>query len=253
MRLAAALACALAGAGPLEGAAGPSATEAERFVESLFDPQAGLVRSSARGGEFWLYPDNDLAARVLARNKPDIARRIRASLAGFKAPRPGLIESALDAGGKLLPFHETELVTLSSLGGRRIRTERRTSRKIERWNERADLLLLEALAESKTDPALASSRFHRAMRMWDGKGFLDQPAFFAQAYSSRNLALALLAAARLRQDLPMRREIMRQLVRQQGSSGGVAPDYGKDRRPLGASDAQTTCLAILALDASPAP
>ncbi|MBI5211517.1 MAG: hypothetical protein HY927_16205 [Elusimicrobia bacterium] len=225
----------------------PSAGAALGYLEGMFDPGVGLLRQLKGSNDYWLFQDNYLAARVLAADRPKLAEKIRTALARHPAAGGGRIEIVFDEIDKPMIFRESELVTVSKIGEKRVRTERLTDRKVDRWEENADLLFLAAIARRKTAPATALAHYRKAVMMWDGQGFLDKESFHTQLYSTRKLGLALLAARKLGEKLPQRRQIIGRLALQQDSSGGFVADYDRDGRPVGVPTVETTCLVLLGL------
>jgi len=49
------------------------------FLISLFDPELNLLPEFRGNKTYWLFHDNYLAARTLAKVKPELSRRIEAS------------------------------------------------------------------------------------------------------------------------------------------------------------------------------
>ena len=115
------------------------------------------------------------------------------------------------------------------------------------WDAYADLLLLAAIAESKTAPDEAKHHFHQALALWDGQGFAD-PAFKKQnLYATYKLALAIICADLLHEDLPMRSDALQQLRKLQSASGGWITDYDRAGKPHGFANVETTCMVLLPL------
>lgn len=248
--LAAVLALVLAHAAPVRAAGSPpelSVGRAVAFLGSLLDPEVGLLKQHPGSKDYWLCPDNLLAAKALERT--EAGKILAAALSRHGGQRSGKFQVLFGGTGPATAFFEPDLVTVSRPGAKRVRTEKPSSRKVERWNENADLLFLAALAEPKRD--MGRAHFHRALRMWDGAGFLDKGVFHRQFYSAETLGLALLAADRLKSDLPMRPKILLQLARQQDASGGFVPDYARDGTATGPASAKTTSVVLLGLAAGP--
>jgi hypothetical protein len=226
------------------------------FLSSLLDPELGLVKQNPDSKDYWLCPDNMLAQRALKATEAGriigtaLARRAGVKAAGKFTPllETGGAGAFLGPGSKAA-FFETDLVTVSRTGTKRERTEVRTSRKVERWNEQADHLFIAAAAEK--DRGMGRAHFYRALRMWDGVGFLDKSVFHRQSYSAETLGLALLAAGKVSVDLPIRPRILAQLALQQDASGGFAPDFDKDGKAAGLPSAKTTSVILLGLAAGP--
>ncbi|MBI5622529.1 MAG: hypothetical protein HY924_01985 [Elusimicrobia bacterium] len=224
-----------------------SVGRAMSFLSSLLDKEVGLLKQDPRSKDYWLCPDNLLAVQAL--KATEAGRLVAGGLKKRQHAKAGKFKALFGHRQAKSAFFETELVTVARLGDKRVRTEKESSKEVQRWNEQADLLFLAAVMEK--DRAMGKARLHRALKMWDGTGFLDKNVFHRQYYSAETLALALLAAGRLGVDLPMRSKILAQLARQQDGSGGFAPDFGKDSKPAGLASAKTTSLVLLGLAASP--
>jgi hypothetical protein len=87
------------------------------------------------------------------------------------------------------------------------------------------------------------------MRLWDGRGFLDRVARKGNKYAVYKIALALLAAGKLKVQPAVKEALVERLLKQQGKDGGFVTDYGAEGKPLGRANVETTALAVLALDA----
>src|SRR5262249_10538106 len=68
-------------------------------------------------------------------------------------------------------------------------------------------------------------------------------------YAAYKVALALLAAAKLKLRPAEQRALLERLLKQQGEDGGWVTDYDEKGKPLGQANVETTALAVLALDA----
>ena len=114
------------------------------------------------------------------------------------------------------------------------------------------LLFLASIAEG-TQPA-AKEHWDSAMRLWDGKGFADAAFKKHRIYATYKLALALLAARRLSPPADFPAALPDQLLALQIHSGGWITDYDSNGRPVGVANVETSCLAILAIEAGqPSP
>src|SRR5438045_2841251 len=51
------------------------------FLSNLFDPELNLLPEFRGSKTYWLFHDNYLAARTLAKTAPDLSRRVEAALA----------------------------------------------------------------------------------------------------------------------------------------------------------------------------
>jgi hypothetical protein len=148
---------------------------------------------------------------------------------------------------KPLPFRQYQLVDVRRATNKIIRTEVVTDRFLEGWDAYADLLLLACLAEN--DLVKGRQHWAAAMRMWDGKGFLDAAARHNQQYATYKLALALLAARQLSPPGQVPPALIERLLAMQDASGGWITDYDASSKKVGLANVETTCLSILALEA----
>jgi len=87
------------------------------------------------------------------------------------------------------------------------------------------------------------------MRLWDGKGFLDAAAKHERRYSTYKLGLALLAADRLSPPAKLPNGMIEKLLSLQDDSGGWITDYDAADKKIGLANVETTCFAILGIDA----
>ncbi len=219
----------------------------ETFLAGMFNAELGLLPEFRGSKSYWLFHDNYLAAKVLARSRPDLATGIVAALARHGVTNSGKIEILFDEAAQPLPFRHYQLTNLLVTNGLTIRTEVVTLRALADWDGYADLLLLAALAQSKNDPAAARRNFERADALWDGKGLADRVVVKSQRYATYKLALYLLAVRRLQLAPAHAGEVRVRLLALQNQEGGWDTDYNEALQPLGFANVETTCLAILAL------
>jgi hypothetical protein len=158
----------------------------------------------------------------------------------------GKIEIVLGEAKAPLPFRRYELVEVTRIGQRIIKSERVTAELLRDWEGYADLLLMASIAE----PELAKARAHfdAARKMWDGRGFADVVVAKTRQYATYKLALALRAAKLRGFDLPEAGAIRQQLLARQNVDGGFITDYSAEGKNLGMANVETTSLAVLALE-----
>jgi hypothetical protein len=221
-------------------------TRGESFLTNLFDARLELLPEYQGSTTYWLFHDNYLAAHILAGNRPDLARRIRNTLVRFGVTNSGKIEIVLGEARQPLPFRTYLLTNVAMVEGKRIRTELVTTNLLTGWSEYADLLLFASLAQAESASADAGRNFEKAAAMWDGEGFNDRAAKHSGIYATYKLALYLIAAQRLKISTPHREEVIARLLAMQSTDGGWRTDY-KERKPVGLTNVETTCLALLAL------
>jgi hypothetical protein len=195
---------------------------------------------------YWVFHDNYLASKVLATCHPEISKAIVAAMAREGVRRSGKIELLFGEADRPLPFREFLLKDVRRVDDKLIRTEVVTDRVLEGWQEFADLLLLACIAE-KDQPA-ARKYWEAAMRLWDGKGFLDAAARHDHRYSTYKLGLALVAGRRVSPPCRPPAGLMARLLWLQDECGGWITDYDAAGKPIGVANVETTCLAILGLE-----
>ena len=219
----------------------------ERFLAELYDPALDLLPEYHGARVYWLYHDNYLAAKLLDQSRPDMARHIRASMHQFGGFYSGKVEILFGEATNGFPFHTYQLLDVTNISGKIIRTERVTSHLLKGWDAYGDLLLMAALARSHEDTVEARSYLDKAVRLWDGHGFADPASKKSHLYATYKLALAILAADALQRPLLFKDDLVRQVRRLQSNAGGWITDYDSDGNPHGLSNVETTCMVLLAL------
>lgn len=219
----------------------------QTFLVNLFDPNQGLLPEYRGVNVYWLFHDNYLAAKVLSSSHPEMAKTIRQSIHREGVYRSGKIEIIFGEAEKPLPFRQYELTDVRRVASQIIRTETVTDRALNDWGDYADLLLLASIAE--TNQPMARKHWEAAIRMWDGQGFMDAAAQHDHRYSTYKLGLAPLAASHLSPPANPSRELVNRLLAMQDDSGGWVTDYDATGRKIGLPNVETTCLAILGLEA----
>jgi hypothetical protein len=235
------------------GALKAASAKGRRFLTDLFDPVLSLLPEYRGARVYWLYHDNYLAAKVLARTDPALAGKITAAIKGYGVEESGKIEILFGQARKPLPFRHFRLVEVKRDGDRIIKTEVVGDGVLDGWEEYADLLFLAAIASAETDPRQARRHFEQGMRLWDGVGFKDRVAKKDGTYAAYKVALALLAAGKLDLRPAERGALLGRLLKQQGDDGGWVTDYDENGRPRGRANVETTSLAVLALGVAEPP
>ena len=232
-------------------AAEPDAVSRGRhFLVSQLDPALDLLPEFPGANVYWLWHDNGIAAHVLAESHPDISRRILAAIDKEQVPSAdGKMELLLRGRGDVLPFRHHRLVDVRRVGVKRIRTEISTADPIQGWQAYADLLLLAALAEQ--DQGAAKHSWDTAWSMWDGLGFADAATTQLQRYATYKLGLALVAAHHLGQGAEIPASVTETLRALQAPNGGWYTDYLRNKDPVGQTNVESTCIAMLGLGATP--
>lgn len=224
-------------------------TKGREFLLTLVDPQLDLLPEFKGHSVVWLYHDNYLAAKVLASSNPEIASRIFQAMKRYGVDQSGKIEILF--GKSELPIRHYELREVAKNGSVTIKSEFTTDKPNQDFESYADLLLFSAIGEK--NESLAIQHWKKAISMWDGVGFIDKASKKSEIYATYKLALALIASRQLKQntvdDSKDLLEISRRLRSMQDNSGGWITDYRPDGTPIGFANVETTCLAILALEA----
>jgi hypothetical protein len=228
-----------------------SASEATQkgraFLTGLLDSELGLLPEYRGAKVYWLFHDNYLAAKVLNTSHPEIARTIRSAIEREGIRRSGKIEILFGEAEKPLPFRQYQLIDVRRTANKVLRTEIVTATELDDWAQYADLLLLASLAETNQPPA--RQHWDAAMRLWDGKGFMDAAARHDQRYSTYKLGLALFAASHLSPPAKPPDGLLAKLLSLQDDSGGWITDYDATGRKIGLANVETTCLSILGIEA----
>jgi hypothetical protein len=211
------------------------------------DPELGLLPEYRGATVYWLFHDNYLAAKVLSASHPKIANTIRSAIDREGIHRSGKIEVLFGEVEKPLPFREYQLTDVRRTTNKVIRTEVVTGSTLDGWAQYADLLLLACIAEP--NKSAARRHWEAAMRLWDGKGFLDPAARLHQRYSTYKLGLALFAAAHLSPPATPPDGLLNKLLSLQADSGGWITDYDSTGKGMGFANVETTCLSILGIEA----
>ncbi len=225
----------------------PATRRGLKFLVELFDDQVDLLPEFQGSTTYWLYHDNFLAARLLEKERPELARKIDQAIEKWGVKRSGKIEILFQNDATAPPFHHHELLEVGRVGNRQIKTEQVTDRLNEGWGEYADLRFLATISLASRNLELAKLQFEAGMKMWDGKGFADKVQALSGLYATYKLALALLAAKRIGSMAKELEPILARLQPLQNEHGGWITDYDASLKPRGLSNVETTCLALMAV------
>lgn len=226
-------------------------TKGRTFLVNLFEPDPGLLPEYRGANVYWLFHDNYLAAKVLEKSNPEIADNIMAAIQRESAVATGRMGLLFGETNNAWPFREFKLVDVRQLGNKTIRNEIESDRLLAGWENYADLLLIASIAEANRGHSSAAHRYwEAALQMWDGKGFFDAAAKHDGRYSTYKLGLALLAARRLSPRGQQPQGLREKLLTLQDSSGGWITDYDAAGNKIGLANVETTCLAILGVEAA---
>jgi hypothetical protein len=224
-----------------------AAANGRMFLTNLFNPQLDLLPEFEGARTFWIYHDNYLAAKALAKTHPEISVKIMAAIQRECAQQDSKAKILFDESTRPLPFRDYQLTDVRRLTNGVIRTEIITTNVIVSWTNYADLLLLACIAEKNA--ANARSDWDAARAMWDGHGFMDDAARAQKSYSTYKLALAAVAAGRLHREAELPTGLLNELLSLQSSSGGWITNYDPAGKQVGLANVETTCLCILGIEA----
>jgi len=224
-----------------------AATNGRTFLTNLFNPELELLPEFQGAKTFWIYHDNYLAAKVLAKTHPKTSAKIMAAIKPECAEQDSKAKILFNESARPLPFRDSRLKDVRQLTNGMIRTEIITTNVISGWTNYADLLLLACIAE-KND-ANARADWNAALALWDGHGFMDDAARAQKTYSTYKLALAAIAGKGLHRESELPAGLIDKLLSLQSSSGGWITDYDAAGKPIGLANVETTCLCILGIEA----
>ena len=224
----------------------PVLQKARGFLVELMDDDLGLLPEYRGAKVYWIFHDNYLAAKVLSKSHPKTAQQIQEAMKREGVEHSGKIELLFGELKNPLPFRQFQLKVVRRVGEKVIETEVVLSDVVVGWQNYADLLLMASLAEK--DPKSAWQAWEQALKMWDGKGFVDEATKQLQRYSTYKLALALLASYWVpKAEVPD--GLVERLLSLQDPSGGWITDYDASGKKIGLANVETTCLSILAIEA----
>lgn len=225
-----------------------AAKAGRQFLADLLDPELNLLPEFRGASIYWLYHDNYLASKVLARSHPEISQKIIAAIKSFGVTESGKIEIVFDEAKKPLPFRNFELKEVRTIGKKVLKTERTTQKISAGWEKYADLRFLTAIALAKSDPSQAKANLDAGYQTWDGTGFNDCVVAVHNRYATYKLALALIAASKLDQRPKAADAVLDRLLSLQAKNGDWITDFDAKGKPVGLANVETTSLAILALE-----
>lgn len=225
-----------------------AAARGRQFLADLLDQEMGMLPEFPGSKVYWLSHDNYLAIKMLEKSHPEVAKTIQQAIEreGF-SQSDGKTELLCGESRAVLPFRHYDLKELRREGDKIIRNELPTDRLMTGWEKYADLLFIAAVAEP--DSAKANGYFQAGMKMWDGNGFVDVVYHKHQIYATYKLALAAIASRRVKPQQAVPEELGKRLLAVQGDSGGWITDYNAAGKKIGFANVETTCLAILAVEA----
>lgn len=144
--------CPLAAPAP---ALGEVAAKGTRFLEGLFDAEVSLLPEFAGSSTYWVYHDNYLAAKWLARAGSPLAGKVAAAVRQPGRTNHTKVEILFFENPRPLPFYGHRLVEIRREGSKIIKAEWTLPGALKGWEEYADLRFWAAIAESKSHPERA--------------------------------------------------------------------------------------------------
>jgi len=112
-----------------------AADRGRRFLESLVDPALNLLPEYRRAKVYWLFHDNYLASKVLAKSNTDLAAKITAAIRRFGIDHSGKVEILFGESKQPLPFRQYELTEVGRIGEKIVRTEVVKDTVLKDWQE----------------------------------------------------------------------------------------------------------------------
>lgn len=244
-----------------------SLERARSFLESQFVPEAGLLRAAVYAEpdrrRIYIASDNLLASRAFNALKSEMGRIIAEKLAaehgnGFNGRHEVLF-------GADIPdeFYVHTNVKVGEIKSEKFEAvfeimfeKPDTSRRLDDWDEYADLIVYRALDKAFRGED-ASSLFRKLLRRWDGFGFRDKAFEAEKRYETYKVALALYLCQILKtrnEGCPADESVVgswRNLLGlMQREDGGVVTHYVVENgklKPVGDANVETTAIAFLAL------
>lgn len=227
-------------------------SRAVSFLKSQYDEGWGLLRESPSIGwnNLWLTNDNALAAYTLERlGERGLAERLRASLKRYGYEENGFIELVWGKAVAWPPNHHQDLVVATS-GKEQVKQETHLGPGyFYDWSAFSNLAFMAAINEHNLGYHESARRLYLIeAAKFDGLGWQDKAwADRGGIYETIGLTWGLLAAGTVGEAAPP--ELVEGLLKRQGPSGGFHTHYtAKDER-LADPNVETTCLALLALEA----
>src|SRR5436305_10159998 len=87
-----------------------------RLLESLVDPTLDLLPEYRGAKVYWLFHDNYLASKVLARSHPGVSTKIRRAIRSAGVRQSGKIEILFGEARRPLPFRRYRLEVVKEVG-----------------------------------------------------------------------------------------------------------------------------------------
>ena len=237
-----------------------------RFLESLYVPEAGLLRATndPSYADYWrvYINDNLLAWKALfICGNVELAQTINSTLRTKYGEYLVTGRHEVILGWPISEIsQDREVKTLHQAGNVEIVVEYSSDKKLFDWKDYGDRLFIQSLnALLKGNTSQALELFAEGMRMFDGHGINDKCVKDKHLYNTYKLALAVLAYRSLGEPNEWRDEITKILEiltkLQDREKGGIHTEYvwertGPDYRESG-ENVETTALVIISLYSEP--
>ncbi|MEW6604170.1 MAG: hypothetical protein AB1351_05720 [Thermoproteota archaeon] len=226
--------------------------KAKSYIGLQYNASLGLVRENEQIERYWLWSDNELAARVLADYDTDLSANITNSISVY---REKYLVEFRTAYGILLDKDASFLSPLNkNIFGNVWYTDFAGTDELQ-CSDYADIAFLKAIYYQKIGNYTASLQCQVAGEMmFDGVGFRDK-AFHSDGnrYSTYKIALWKIAHDFVRagdEDIDV---ILYRILKkmQDSDTGGVYTHYTQDLIPDSQTNVETTALAIMAATSQP--
>jgi len=218
------------------------------YLVANYNPSIGMVSETQKGGTYFVYSDNFLAAYVLGRSGNSTLRAIAANVTSTDerylamVPDPENQYQVISSSNG--SFFASNDYVLARVGSSVIETTLNNGTSPLSPSSYADVAFLEALYWHQVHGGYVFNEFTLAVHLYDGRGFVDN-ASSGGAYQTYKLALYDYVGKVVGAALP--RDLDANLAKLQAPDGGFYTGYASDFSPIGSTNTETTSLAILAL------
>jgi len=226
------------------------------FLVSQYNPDLRLLQEAPElepyTHHYYLTNDNALAAYTLETLgvEPELTTTLRASLAHYGYDHNGFIEVAWGEPIRWPPYHHIDQIVARSGEDTILQEIHAGPGYFYDWSAYSNLAFMAVLNEHNLGNSEAARRLYEIeMSTFDGLGWQDK-AYWDRAgvYETIGPAWALYAGATIGATVDQR--VLRSLLAQQDPvSGGFHTHYRPGEPRLADANVETTCLALLGLDA----
>lgn len=225
-----------------------AARRATDYLVANYNPSIGMVSETQKGGTYFVYSDNFLAAYVLGRGGNSTLRAIAANITStderYLAAVPNPENEYQVVSSSNGSFFASNNYVLARVGPSVIETTLNNGTSTLSPSGYADIALLEALYWHQVHSGYVFNDFALGVHLYDGRGFVDN-ASSGGVYQTYKLALYDYVGKVVGAALPP--DLDANLARLQAPDGGFYTGYASDFSPIGSTNTETTSLAILAL------